>query len=214
MFLLDGNNTSFWMQLLTTLKQWDTWLFLKINNEWTNSFLDHNYPWWREASTWYPLYFFLLLFAFINFGFKVWPWVVFFALTLLISDQISSGILKDWIARPRPCNDDVLMSHVHLLLNRCPSSGSFTSSHATNHFAAACFIFYTVRAYFKKWGYLFFIWAATISYGQVYVGVHYPLDIVCGAILGCCIGSLTAYIFNKRVRLPILLSEKNRQVKE
>lgn len=214
MFLLYGTNASFWAQLLTTLKQWDTWLFLKINNDWTTPFLDNNFPWWREASTWYPLYFFLLLFAFINFGLKVWPWVVFFAITFAISDQVSSGILKDWIGRPRPCNDDVLMGHVHLLLNRCPSSGSFTSSHATNHFAAACFIFYTMRAYFKKWGYLFFLWAATISYGQVYVGVHYPLDIIGGAILGCCIGSLTAYLFNKWLGLPELLIEKNIQVQE
>ena len=209
MFLLDGNNVSFWAQLLDTLKHADTWLFLKINNDWTNPFLDGNYPWWREASTWIPLYFFLLFLAFYNFGIKVFPWVVFFALTAVLSDQISSGILKDWVNRPRPCNDDVLMSQVRLLLNRCPGSGSFTSSHATNHFAAACFIYYTMKPYFKKWGYLFFVWAATISYGQVYVGVHYPLDIICGAILGSCIGSITASIFNRRVGLPPLISEEN-----
>lgn len=184
-------------------------MFLKINNDWTSPFLDSNYPWWREASTWTPLYLFLILFAFYNFGWKVWPWIVFFALTAALTDQISSGILKDWVNRPRPCSDDMLMYQARLLLNRCPSSGSFTSSHATNHFGAACFIYFTMKPWFKKWGYLFFVWAATISYGQVYVGVHYPLDIICGAILGSGIGTLTSSIFNRRVGLPPLLSNKN-----
>jgi undecaprenyl-diphosphatase len=54
----------------------------------------------------------------------------------------------------------------------------------------------------KKWGYVFFIWAATIAYGQVYVGVHYPLDILAGTGLGCLIGYLTGTYFNKRIGLP------------
>jgi membrane-associated phospholipid phosphatase len=206
MFLLDGNNVSFFTKIWDRLNQWDHWLFLKINNSWTNNFLDSVYPWWRDANTWMPLYFFLLLFVLINFGWRIWPWIVFFIVTFALTDQISSGILKDWINRPRPCNDAVLMYQARLLLNRCPTSGSFTSSHATNHFGIACYIFYTMRSYFKKWGYLFFFWAATISYGQVYVGVHYPLDIIGGALLGSSIGLMTSSIFNRRIGLPPLLN--------
>lgn len=205
MFLSDRNNVSFFTSVWGRLNEWDQWLFLKINNSWTNNFLDSVFPWWREANAWIPLYFFVFFFAVINFGWRIWPWIVFFLLTVTLTDQISSSILKDWINRPRPCNDDVLMYQVRLLLNRCPASGSFTSSHATNHFGLACYIFYTMLPYFKKWGYLFFFWAATISYGQVYVGVHYPLDIIGGAILGSSIGSITASTFNRRIGLPPLL---------
>jgi len=90
----------------------------------------------------------------------------------------------------------------------CPGSGSFTSSHATNHFGLATFIFFTMRTYFKNWAYLFFVWAAIISYGQVYVGIHYPLDVIGGAVLGWGIGLLTSFIFNNRIGLPPLLKEQ------
>ncbi|HWB27331.1 MAG TPA: phosphatase PAP2 family protein [Chitinophagaceae bacterium] len=187
--------------MLETLKSWDRWLFLKINTEWTNGFLNHVYPWWRDAVTWTPLYFFLLVFILINFGWKAWPWILTLILTVIITDQ-GSNIIKDLVARPRPCNDIDLAPYMRLLLNRCPSSFSFTSNHAANHFGAAFVLYYTLKPYVKKWGYLFFVWAATIAYGQVYVGVHYPLDILCGTIFGALAGSLTAYTFNKFIGLP------------
>lgn len=210
MIILDANN-SFFFSLLDSLKKWDTALFLKINNDWTNSFLNDVFPWWRDAGTWVPLYLFLAIFIFLNFGWKAWPWVLFVALTATITDQISSGILKDWINRPRPCNDVLLQPYVHLLLNRCPQSGSFTSSHAANHFGSATFFYFTLKPYFKKWSYLFFLWAATISYGQVYVGVHYPLDIIGGAILGFIIGRITVLFFTSKIGLPALINKSQEQ---
>ena len=67
-----------------------------------------------------------------------------------------------------------------------------------------------MRNYFKKWVYLFFVWAATISYGQVYVGIHYPLDVIGGAALGSGIGIITASVFNRRIGLPPLLQKENK----
>ncbi|HVX50302.1 MAG TPA: phosphatase PAP2 family protein [Chitinophagaceae bacterium] len=186
--------------MLETLKSWDAWLFLKINHDWTNGFLDSVFPWWRDAVTWAPLYLFLLVFILTNFGLKAWPWVVTLILTVVITDQ-GSNIIKDIIARPRPCNDVVFGQYVRLLLNRCPSSYSFTSNHAANHFGAAFVLYFTLKPYIKKWGYLFFVWAATVAYGQMYVGVHYPLDILGGTIFGAIAGSLMAYIFNKFIGL-------------
>jgi len=191
----------FFEKIWSWLNQWDTFLFLKINVSWTTPFLDSVFPWWRHADTWLPFYLFLLLFVTINFKGKSWPWILFVALTAVLSDQISSTLLKNWINRPRPCNDAYLQFHMRLLLNRCPSSGSFTSSHATNHFAAAMFLWLTLRPYLKKWSRLFFVWAATICYGQIYVGVHYPLDILGGAVLGCMIGWATGTFFNKKIGL-------------
>jgi undecaprenyl-diphosphatase len=198
--LLDTTNAGFWAHV----NAWDTWLFLQINREWTNGFLDQVFPWWRDANTWVPLYLFLLVFILLNFGWKAWPWILFVVLTATLTDQVSSQLFKDWFNRPRPCRDPLLMYQVRLLLNRCPSSASFTSSHAANHFGAACYLYFTLKPYIKKWGYLFFVWAATVSYGQVYVGVHYPLDILGGAVLGSLIGYGSASFFNRRIQLPAL----------
>ncbi len=190
---------TFFQKCWAWLNHWDTWLFLKINTVWTNPFLDSIFPWWREANAWVPLYLFLIIFGMINFKKKVWYWLLFTAITLTLSDQLSSNLIKNWVQRPRPCRDEFLADKVRLLLNNCSGGYSFTSSHATNHFAFAVFIFITLQPFFKKWTYLFFVWAATICYGQVYVGVHYPLDVVCGAILGCGIGYLTGTFFTNKI---------------
>jgi membrane-associated phospholipid phosphatase len=76
-----------------------------------------------------------------------------------------------------------------------PRSSSFTSSHAANHFGIAVFCFFTLRQLWGKYVYLFLLWAASICFTQVYVGVHYPLDVFCGGILGSAIGTMTAYFF-------------------
>lgn len=190
--------------LVSTIKNFDRWLFRKINQDWTTSFLDHLFPLWREAITWVPLYIFLLLLVFTNFGRKIWPWVIGLLVTVALSDQLSSHLIKPIVQRPRPCNDPLLADHIRLLLGYCSNSFSFVSSHATNHFAVAFFMYYTMKPHFGKWGYLFMLWAATIIYGQVYIGVHYPVDVLSGAVLGTGIGCLTAYIFNKRFGLPAL----------
>lgn len=188
------------LDIIGTLKQWDVWLFLKINGDWHTSFLNGVFPWWRDMLTWVPLYLFLLVFMLMNFGWKSWPWIVTLILTIVITDQ-GSNIIKDLVGRPRPCNDDVLSQYVHLLLNRCPSSKSFTSNHAANHFGAAYMLYYTLKPYLKNWAYLFFVWAATVAYGQVYVGVHYPLDVISGAVFGSLVGCGTAYLFNRMIGL-------------
>ncbi len=191
---------------LSNILDLDRDLFFKINSSWTNSFLNGVFPWWRDATTWMPLYLFLLLFIFLNFGWKAWPWLLALIITVSITDQLSSNLLKNWVNRPRPCNDVLLRMHVNLLINRCPSSASFPSSHAVNHFGVAVFFYMTLRKYLGKWSFLFFVWAATISYGQVYVGVHYPLDIIGGAIIGSIIGYLTASIFLRKIGMPPLIS--------
>jgi len=187
-----------WQQL----NQWDTELFLQINTRWTNGFLDSVFPWWRDANTWIPLYLFLIVFALMNFKQKALPWILFAVITVVLTDQVSSTLLKNWVARPRPCQEGALLGQMRLLLSGCSGGYSFTSSHATNHFGFAMYVYISLFPILKKWGKVFFIWAATISYGQVYVGVHYPIDILCGGLLGCVLGYVTARIFNKHIGLP------------
>lgn len=194
--------TGFFENIWEWLRYADTQLFLKINTEWTNPLLDSIYPWYREANAWVPLYLFLIVFAIMNFKEKALPWILFAVLTATLTDQLSSSFIKNLVERPRPCREELLMGQVRLILNNCSGGYSFPSSHATNHFGFAMFLLLTLRPIMKKWGYVFFIWAATIAYGQVYVGVHYPLDVLAGTLLGCLIGYFTGTYFNKRIGLP------------
>jgi membrane-associated phospholipid phosphatase len=184
--------------LLNNILDFDRWLLLKVNRDWSNPFFDSVFPVWRHSDIWIPLYFFLFVFMILNFGWRSVFWMLFLGLTAGICDQVSSSLVKELFGRLRPCNDPSLTGQLHLLLNRCPTSGSFTSSHATNHFGVAMFIYITMKDVFRRAGKLFFVWAATICYGQVYVGVHYPLDVIGGAILGCGIGYAMALIFRSQ----------------
>ena len=86
---------------------------------------------------------------------------------------------------------------VRLLLDHCSGGFSFTSSHAANHFGLAMFLFVSLTPLFKKYTWLFFIWAGIIAYAQVYVGVHYPLDVMAGAMIGLVVGKLNSMLFKK-----------------
>jgi undecaprenyl-diphosphatase len=183
------------------LIQADKNLFVLINSKLTNPILDKVYPWWREGNTWVPLYVFILAFMFFNFGKKTWPWLAFAFLNILISDQVSSTLIKPLFMRLRPCSDPEMQFQIRLLLDHCSGGYSFTSSHATNHFGFAVFITQTVKPYLSNYKWLFFLWAASISYGQVYVGVHYPLDILFGTLLGFVLGFMVSSVYNRRIAI-------------
>ena len=194
---------SLYPAFLNPLFQFDHWLLHKINQVWTNSFLDLVLPFARQQEFWYPFYLFLLVFSLYNYRIKGCWWAVTLIMTAIISDLVSSSVVKSLIFRLRPCSNPDIMDQVRVLVNYCPSNSSFTSSHACNHFAAAWFIFITLNQT-GSWRWLLFVWAFIISYAQVYVGVHYPLDITGGAILGTAIGCGMSVFFRKQFgTLPI-----------
>ncbi|MES2429529.1 MAG: phosphatase PAP2 family protein [Bacteroidota bacterium] len=181
--------------------QWDTAIFRLINSTGSNSFSDWITPFLRNPLTWYPLYLFLLLFAAINYKKNGWWWVAFCAITVIMANYISSGIMKPTFNRLRPCNVPEYSSWINILVHR-PQNGSFTSSHAANHFGFAMYFYMTLKQNFAKWKpALFFVWAIAICYAQVYIGIHYPLDIIGGAIIGIVIGYLWATVFNRKFTL-------------
>ena len=190
--------------LLHKILQGDYWLFSRINQDWTCSFLDTFLIFIREAELWVPFYLFLLLFVTLNFGKKGWLWSFYLVMTVIISDLISSHLIKDHLVfRLRPCGNPIWADSMRFLANYCPSSSSFTSSHACNHFAMAFFIFHTLKHTSRWWG-LVFVWAFFISYAQVYVGVHYPLDVFCGGIVGSLIGWPVSRLFRMQAgTLPL-----------
>lgn len=179
----------------------DRHLFYLINGKWTNSFFDSTMPFLRAPHMWVPLYIFLIIFVLVNYkSNRIW-WLVFFGGTAIICDFISSDIIKENIFRLRPVNDETLIPAARSLLAYKPSSSSFTSSHAVNHFGLATFFYFTLKESIGKWATLFFVWAFLIIYAQVYVGVHFPLDVLCGAILGILFGYLSSGFYNKNYGL-------------
>jgi len=177
----------------------DQWLITHINQNWSSPFFDTVVLYSRETYTWIPLYVFLLFVSILNFGTRAWYWVIGGALTAALSDLISSQVIKEHILRVRPCQDPTVYPLLRIFINYCPTSSSFTSSHATTYFAQAVFFFLTLRPVIGRWAWLFFAWAALISYSQIYAGVHYPFDILCGAIMGCGIGFLVAKLFHRQI---------------
>lgn len=190
---------TFWQKL----EQWDQWLFIKLNSELTNPVFDIVMPFMRNGMNWAPLYLFLGVFVLVNFKSKgVW-WILFFIVTVAITDMGGTYLFKHNFDRLRPCKDRDFFFHVRLLINDCSGGNSFISNHAANHFGMASFIFCTFRSFLKKWAWIGFAWAGLIAYSQVYVGVHYPLDVVAGTLTGLIAGFLTGKLFNKRYGFAI-----------
>ena len=183
----------FWASILKA----DQSLFEHINGQWTCSFLDSMMPWVRTSEHWFPMYVVLLGYLFYKWGWKALKWILAIAITIGVSDQVSSFFFKPFVHRLRPCADPAMLHQAKLLIGACPTSFSFTSSHATNHFALAMFIMMTLQSLLKKYTYLFFVWAGLISYAQIYVGVHYPLDVLVGTLIGITLGYTFAKLYLK-----------------
>lgn len=151
---------------------------------------------WRNKYFWIPLYVFIASFLVLNFKKQGLYLILAAAITVGVADTVSSKFIKKTVQRVRPCNDLWLKQDVQLLVN-CGSGYSFTSSHATNHFALATFLSLTLGVLIRGIRWPLFLWAGLVAIAQVYVGVHYPSDVLFGALLGIGIGWIMAYFFRR-----------------
>lgn len=170
----------------------DEALFLRLN-QWHHPFMDMFFILVTDTFFWIPLYVALTFFVQKQLG---WRGIALFILTIAIADQSSAAWLKPFCMRYRPCHA-IASRAIHLVGNYQGLYG-FPSTHATNTFAFATLFWVAFKDRYP-FSYLFFIWATIVSYGRIYGGVHYPLDVLCGAIFGFCIGLLMAKI-NQKVR--------------
>jgi len=170
------------------------WYYL--NTQWHTPILDAILPYFRNQWTWAPLYLFLLVFMPLNFGKKGWLWCLGFLISFTLSDQLSAHLMKPYFHRLRPCNNPYLAGIVHNIVP-CGGGLSFPSSHAANHFCLAIFMGITLQYRFRWIWPVAILWAAIVAYSQVYVGVHFPLDVSFGAITGICCGMITGSVFNR-----------------
>lgn len=172
------------MEFLQKILEADTELFLFLNS-FHNNFWDTIMLMVTRKETWVPFYLVILFFIFRNYKSKWLLAVIFLILTIVLSDQLSV-VLKETIQRFRPVHNPEIEHLVHNVLRKGGLYG-FVSSHAANGFA---FFVFTSRL-FRNRGYwvLLLFWALLISYSRLYSGVHYPLDLAGGALLGWLIGA-------------------------
>ena len=175
--------------MMEFLYQIDMKLLYFINHTLSNPFFDKLFPFITEVKNWYIAYTILFLILIVKGGRIGRIAAVGMILLIVATDQFSSFFVKSMVGRIRPCN---VYPDLNVLVT-CTESFSFPSSHAVNNFGAAMFF----TKIFPKYKWTFFIAAALMAFSRPYVGVHYPSDVIGGALIGIVFGYIFAFFVLK-----------------
>lgn len=178
------------------LLQLDRELFVWIHAKAANPGMDWLFKALRDALTWIPLYLFVLVWIIRKQKRYAWQFVLFTLIGFAITDYTSASLLKPLFGRLRPCFDPSLDAVIRTVVT-CGGKYGMPSTHASNHFGMASFWFFAIRMMGGARWYWLWIWAFLIGYAQVYVGKHFPGDILVGAVLGMTTGYLLSLAFAK-----------------
>lgn len=150
-----------------------------------------------DMRTWFVVYLLFLVAIKLRWGWRgLWWSLPVVGLMVLCSDSGSVLLFKDTVQRLRPCHAPDLMGLVHIVdTDRCGGQYGFVSSHAANHFAIAAFMAGALQR--RPWWavIVLFLWAALIAYSRIYLGAHYPGDVIVGGLFGTAIGGLFFWLF-------------------
>ena len=195
--------------MIEYLDKIDRSIFLFLNGI-HSPFWDKVMFWISGDTSWIFLYIIMLIGLAVKYRWKMIFIVIAISLTITASDQFSVHFFKEVFERLRPCHNLEISELVHLVNNHCGGKFGFVSSHAANTFALAMLTSGLFRNKYFTW--FIFIWASLVSYSRIYLGVHYPGDIIGGALLGVFIGWLMLFlfnVFNKKVVSQIHFFNKN-----
>jgi undecaprenyl-diphosphatase len=181
------------------IKQWDRELLLWLNSAHTN-WLDQPMYWMTQIIFWLPLYLLLIYLLFRKMGKQSWWALLGVTISILLSDQITSTFMKPFFARLRPSHEPSLEGLIHLVKNYRGGLYGFASGHAATTFAVATIVWFLLKLYYR-WISFIFLWAALMTYTRIYLGVHYPGDILVGTSIGIMCGwtgfKLSQYLIKK-----------------
>ncbi len=152
-------------------------------------------PFWMvitKQSNWTPFFLILLYLIFKKVGVKQTLYLLVFIIVLItISDQFTN-LVKETFQRLRPCSDPNINSLIRVV--KPSETFSFFSGHASNSMAVSSFLYFILKDKFKYFG-LLFLWPLIFAYSRIYLGLHYPTDIICGYIHGFILGFLFYKLF-------------------
>ncbi len=179
--------------MLETLLEYDKELFLFLNNlggsTWDVFWLFITYKWNSI-----PIYLALLVLTYMKLGLKkTLVILVGVALMILCVDQMAN-LFKYGVQRLRPCFDTEVNALMRQVRDSCENRGRFGyfSAHAANSFALAIFFTVFLKSRYRGIGIFLIVWAFFVSYSRIYIGVHFPLDVLSGALIGSFFGWLFA----------------------
>lgn len=178
--------------MLQTLDELDERLFLYLNNLHTE-WLDVLMYWITNKYTWFPLYFLLIVVVVYKYRTRGLLMCLGMLLAVGISDHITSGWMKPFFERLRPCQAPDIQNVVHVVAG-CGGRYGFASSHASTTFGLATTVWLMLRTWRAGFAWMF-AWSATVAYSRIYVGVHYPLDVLAGAVVGVVVGWLIYQLY-------------------
>lgn len=184
------------MGLIETILNFDRQIFLFLNGL-------HSITWdWimfmiSNKFVWIPLYAYFVYFIFTRTQKKILVLITVIAM-VAITDICASQIAKPTFERLRPCHDSSL-ENVHTVNNKCGKQYGFFSSHASNVFGLATFFFLLFKSKNTKKNYLWllYLWAFATGYSRIYLGVHFPLDVITGFVCGFLVAKLAFFTLIK-----------------
>ena len=181
--------------MLEKLVDADRSLFSLINQA-HDPIVDFLMFWATDKWIWLPFYVWILYIIIKNFGAKTVYVLLITALLIAISDQLSVFI-KNYVQRLRPCHDPFFDGIIHLVNNECGGTYGFVSSHASNTMTLAVFLIGILPMTFRWLKVEIIAYLLLVSYSRIYLGAHFPGDIIGGWLLGIVVGSIGVVIFRK-----------------